>query len=66
MTPCRQCGREYLPGEEPDPCLGELPGVAEACCGHGDQRKGYVMFTNGVLLRGFRRVEKHDLTQRRK
>lgn len=30
---CDYCG---LPcGDGPDPCLGELPGVISACCGHG-------------------------------
>ena len=24
-----------------DPCLGELPGIAAACCGHGDSSKAY-------------------------
>ena len=33
-----------------DPCLGKLPGVAQACCGHG-KASGYVIFENGVSLR---------------
>ena len=65
MTPvaCPSCGKSYRPGEEPDPCLGELPGVREACCGHGEHHKAYVMFENGVLFRGVRRIERHDLTR---
>lgn len=63
---CQSCGMSFVPGEEPDPCLGELPGVLEACCGHGRLEKGYVMFTDGTLLRGFRRIEYHDLTRRRR
>jgi len=41
----------------PDPCLGELPGVDFACCGHGGVPgttaigTGYVAFNNGVVLR---------------
>ena len=32
-----------------DPCLGRLPGVQFACCGHGDPLEDpYIMFTNGV------------------
>lgn len=58
---CPSCLKEFEPGEEPDPCLGKLPGVVEACCGHGRPDKGYVMFRNGTLFRGFRKVEKHDL-----
>ena len=32
--PCPLCDRLPLPGGE-DPCLGVLPGVRNACCGHG-------------------------------
>lgn len=57
---CSVCNREYEPGIEPDPCLGYLPGVTEACCGHGTGAKGYVKFENGVLWRGVRRIEHFD------
>lgn len=60
---CRKCHIEYRPGEEPDPCLGKLPGVLEACCGHGTAAKGYVMFEDGTLFRGFRKIEWHDLSR---
>jgi len=63
---CKSCGMEYKPGEEPDPCLGTLPGVMEACCGHGNNGKAYVMFTNGVLFRGVRRIERHDVERKGK
>jgi len=33
-----------------DPCLGKLPGVKFACCGHG-KRFGYIFFDNGVTVR---------------
>src|SRR5262249_18041864 len=32
--PCVQCGMVATP-DGPDPCLGMLPGVVSACCGHG-------------------------------
>jgi hypothetical protein len=45
---CAKCGELCVRGE-PDPCLGYLPGVAHACCGHGEPTKvAYVAFTNGV------------------
>lgn len=51
MLFCKQCRRELsLRGETPDPCLGMLPGVKYACCGHGDE--GYISFDNGVIIRG--------------
>ena len=36
-----------------DPCLGCLPGVAFACCGHGGKGTcpGYISFTNGTVIR---------------
>lgn len=50
---CRSCRRWYEPGDEPDPCLGRLPGVIGACCGHGKPREAHVEFENGIVLRGF-------------
>ncbi len=32
--PCFRCGRKATP-EGYDACLGKLPGVRSACCGHG-------------------------------
>jgi hypothetical protein len=32
--PCPTCGVTAEP-DGPDPCLGLLPGVSAACCGHG-------------------------------
>jgi hypothetical protein len=53
--PCKRCDR--LPtGEGHDACLGTLPGVKFACCGHGEQ-PGYIMFNNGVVIRGDFKVE---------
>ncbi len=33
--PCVKCGLQPTGTQTPDPCLGELPGVVSACCGHG-------------------------------
>lgn len=38
---CCFCCREMPPG--PDICLGLLPGVAQACCGHGRVEDAYVL-----------------------
>lgn len=29
---------------KPDPCIGYLPGVFNACCGHGDDKTAYISF----------------------
>jgi hypothetical protein len=48
---CRHCGRPRMP-EGYDACLGRLPGVVAACCGHGGS-DGYVAFEgSGLVLRG--------------
>ena len=37
---CQKC-REPLSFREPDPCLGVIPDVAQACCGHGEDGMAY-------------------------
>lgn len=39
---CDKCRRTVVKGE-PDPCLGPLPGVSHACCGHGMEYRAYVV-----------------------
>ena len=31
-----------MPGDEPDACLGWIPGAWSACCGHGETIAAYV------------------------
>ena len=51
---CSQSARN----DEPDPCLGYLPGVDNACCGHGIRELAYISFENGIVIRGqFNMVE---------
>lgn len=52
VRPCVECGAEHE-FNAPDPCLGMLPGVEAACCGHGDRERACVRFTSGVVLEGF-------------
>lgn len=47
---CPKCRRWYLPTAEPDPCLGLLPGVKGACCGHGDESKAYIVFEGSPVV----------------
>ena len=54
IRPCVHCGALFSVGEgEVDPCLGVLPGVDNACCGHGNPRYAYISFTSGVVIEGF-------------
>lgn len=50
---CPSCGLKREQDFGPDPCLGELPGVRFACCGHGGfgDCPGYIMFNNGKTVR---------------
>lgn len=54
LRPCGVCGLQGNSNYgDPDPCLGQLPGVTSACCGHGDRERAHVRFQGGVVLRGF-------------
>ena len=48
--PCTFCDRKPTV-EGYDPCIGFLPGVRSACCGHG-VTPSYVVWDNGVLTNG--------------
>ena len=58
--PCIKCGKVFEGSNEgdPDPCLGNLPGVNNACCGHGNPDMAYIRFTNGIVIKGFTEVER--------
>jgi hypothetical protein len=45
--PCGYCGLANTP-EGHDGCLGEIPGVRNACCGHGEAGSAYVQFNDGT------------------
>ena len=50
---CGHCGKHNTP-EGHDSCLGELPGVMNACCGHGSPKESYIQFENGFRIEGFK------------
>lgn len=60
IRPCPLCGLDSRDYEGCDPCLGKLPGVVSACCGHGVKR-GHIIFTNGVKIKGRFAVSKAQL-----
>lgn len=53
-NPERQCGHCNKPQtpEGHDPCIGTLPNVIGACCGHGSKDTAYVLFDNKDWLGG--------------
>jgi hypothetical protein len=48
---CGVCGKADTP-EGHDPCLGTIPGVFAACCGHGNPAEAYVVLEGGERLAG--------------
>jgi hypothetical protein len=49
--PCTACGKRSRE-RAPDFCLGKLPHVRQACCGHGHPEDAFFIFDNGVEVRG--------------
>lgn len=47
--PCAHC-QAASTEEGHDACLGTLPGVSNACCGHGDLEQLYVLLEDGRRL----------------
>ena len=62
---CIKCGKKRN-DDGTDACLGKLPGVLSACCGHnGDGHNkngtGYIIFENGMYIEGhFTRIQKRE------
>lgn len=49
---CGHCHKTSTP-EGHDGCIGKIPGVKNACCGHGEVQEAYIQFDwNGHTLRG--------------
>ena len=48
---CGHCGKESTK-EGHDGCVGTLPGVMNACCGHGIVSEAYIQFSPNHCLRG--------------
>lgn len=48
---CGYCGLGWT-REGHDGCLGELPGIMNACCGHGCVREAYIQYPDRSCIRG--------------
>lgn len=53
---CSHCEKFCTP-EGHDACLGTLPGVTNACCGHGVLNDAYVQIGSGKVVLGETAVE---------
>lgn len=50
----RDCDKCRLPNRKDghDACLGELPSVMNACCGHGDVDEAYIQYPDNTRIAG--------------
>lgn len=48
--PCKRCGKSPTP-EGYDACLGHIPGVMSACCGHGVEQP-YIVSIDATVIVG--------------
>ncbi|KKN33861.1 hypothetical protein LCGC14_0799410 [marine sediment metagenome] len=53
--PCGYCGKERTTDGH-DGCLGVLPGVMNACCGHGSEDEAYIQYWSGARIDGIAAV----------
>lgn len=63
--PCGHCGLKNTP-EGHDGCLGVLPNMMNACCGHGEINMAYIQFENGETLQGNDAIKKIEEIQSEK
>lgn len=61
--PCGHCGLHNTM-EGHDGCLGTLPGVLNACCGHGVDRSAYIQYTDGTEVRGDAAMKLSDVNDK--
>ena len=56
LRPCGICGL-FNTNDGHDGCLGTLPNVMNACCGHGQERGAYIQYWNGSTVQGKRALK---------
>jgi len=66
---CGYCGK-FNTAKGHDGCLEELPGVMNACCGHGVIKEAYIQYKNGNRISGAQALhviyKKMKLSERKK
>ena len=56
---CGHCGKNRTT-EGHDGCLGTIPNIMNACCGHGESRMSYIQFSDGSIVQGFTNFVKNS------
>ena len=61
----RDCGHCGKPNTKQgyDGCLGEIPNVMNACCGHGKDSQAYIQYWDGSIITGKQAVRKFNSHQ---
>ncbi len=54
---CGYCGKNNMKNGH-DGCLGTIPNVMNACCGHGAISEAYIQYYTGNIIRGEEAVKK--------
>lgn len=65
FRPCGYCGRENTDLGH-DGCLGTIPGILNACCGHGVIEEAFVQFSDGFTVEGVKALQlvgREDVTK---
>jgi len=57
---CGLCGL-FNSNDGHDGCLGELPGVMNACCGHGETNEAYVQWWDGSVDDGEKAIRYQEM-----
>ena len=57
--PCGNCGQSRTV-EGHDACLGTLPDVVNACCGHGNIEDAYIQYANDRYVHGIDVIEEFE------
>lgn len=52
---CGHCGKNDT-GEGNDGCLGTIPDIMNACCGHGKLREAYIQHLDGSVVGDFTKL----------
>jgi len=63
QRPCGKCGLHNTP-EGHDACLGTLPGVKNACCGHGNVGAAFIQYSDDRYVQGQDALEQIEKLKR--
>ncbi|PAV30338.1 hypothetical protein CIL05_07660 [Virgibacillus profundi] len=60
LRSCGYCHKKATP-EGHDACLGTLPNVMNACCGHGETNEAYAQYWDKSIIRGVEAIKTFEV-----